>query len=201
MKPQKYKNLHELIPHLPTHSYVEDGKLAEPITLIILGNRRLIRKVFKKAGWYLAVPISLKTLFESGLAAAFNRSYRTGPMRSLFVSGKKHKLGFERPTRSDTYRRRHHLRLWDTEFMLYKKPVWVGMLSYDRSFGLAKGSLSPTHHISAALNSEENFLADNLDIKTPQYVHLSKPEEGIISIGDPYVWDGEALLINLADKK
>jgi hypothetical protein len=76
----------------------------------------------------------------------------------------------------------------------------VGTLSYDRGIGHFKGSLLPTHHICSKLNSEENFLARSLRIPRPLYARLGHKEIGHINTGDPYIWDGKALVLDLSGK-
>ena len=116
-------------------------------------------------------------------------------MWPTFINGKRYRLAFEKPTRADTFRRRHHLRLWRTNLRVNKKAVWFGTLSYDRGVGVMKHSLYPTHHIGSVLNSEEEFLAKALGINN--YLQISEPTKGMIGTGDNYVWDGKALVINL----
>jgi hypothetical protein len=169
----------------------------EPITLIVIGSSWAIKKTFRKAGWYQAVPVGFVSSFRSVLSTLLSRSYREGPMWPVFVEGKHHQVGFERPTKADTFLRRHHLRLWRTKFWLKQKRVWVGTISYDRGTGLVPNSFIPTHHISPGLNIEENFLARTFQIKKPQFIKLSEPENGVIGTGDEYIWDGMALVINL----
>lgn len=193
---KKYKKLAEIIDDLPRHSHSIHGKPMEPVTLILLGDRPSIIEAFHQAGWYLAVPITFLSSIKSGLATIFNASYRTGPMWPSYIGAKRHQMGFERPTAADTYRRRHHLRLWKTPDKVEGKRVWVGTLSYDRSVGRFRGSLFPTHHICSKLNSEENFLARTLRIAAPTYIKLAGSEIGHINTGDPYIWDGKALVID-----
>jgi hypothetical protein len=197
MNKRKYTNLEEIVAFLPKRSFSIRHEPMEPVTLIVAGDSRTIKKAFRAAGWYQAVPIGFVSSFRTVLSTLLDRSYREGPMWPVFMEGKHHQIGFELPTRSDTYRHRHHLRLWRTKFFLKRKRIWVGTLSYDRSVGLMPDSLIPTHHISANLTAEEKFLAHTFGIKEPQFIKLGKPEEGIINTGDDYKWNGRALVLNL----
>lgn len=194
---RKYKNLDQVIERLPRYSYSISNKQMEPITLIIIGDKALIKMFFHEAGWLLAEPISLFTTLKSAWSTVFDSSYPTGPMWPSYINGKKNQMGFERPTRSDTYRRRHHLRLWKTSLKLESGRVWVGTASYDSGVGHFKNSLLPIHHISPSLIGEENFLARSSKIAKPEYVTMGPPETGFINTGDPYTWDGKAMVIDL----
>jgi hypothetical protein len=128
-------------------------------------------------------------------------SYRSGPMWPSFVNGKPNNFGFEMPTKSDTYRRRHHLRLWKTHFNVGSRPVWVGTISYDKGIGFIKHRPIPAHHISSNLEVESAYLARTLRVLKPVYVSLAKPEKGFINTGDPYVWNGRALVVDLSNHR
>jgi hypothetical protein len=200
MKQRRYKNLEQVIPVLPKRSYSIRNEPMEPVTLIVMGSSRAIKKAFRDAGWYQAVPIGFVSSFRSALSTLLDRSYREGPMWPVFIEGKHHQMGFELPTRSDTFRHRHHLRLWRTKLLLGRKRLWVGTLSYDRSVGVMPSTLTPTHHIASNLTAEENFLAHTFGIKKPELIRLGEPEEGIIGTGDDYKWNGRALVINLGSR-
>ena len=195
---KKHKSLKTLLPLLPTQTYSVTGKPCEPVTLIVIGKRHRIIKHFIYQRWYLAVGITPLSALRAFWATVFSSSYLTGPVSPLFIRKKTQQLAFQRPTRTNTFRRRHHLRLWKTSHTINGHRVWVGMLSYDRGSGFYKHSLFPTHHISSNLSSEENFLARSLRIARPTYVRLGEPAIGIISNGDPYTWDGKALVVNLS---
>lgn len=194
----KHKNYQHLADFIPRHSYSLHSKQMEPVSLIIIGNRRQLLKQFKQADWYVADKITSWTTIKSALASLFNSSYRNGPMWPSYLYGKRNQLGFERPTKADTYRRRHHLRLWKTSIRFDKKRVWAGTISYDRGIGHFKNSLLPIHHISSQLDSEDNFLARTFHIAKPVYIEMGRPEKGHINTGDPYIWDGRAMVIDLS---
>jgi hypothetical protein len=195
---KKHKNYQELASYIPRHSYSLHSKQMEPVSLIIIGSRRQILSNFNAAGWYLADNISSLTTLKSAFATLLNSSYRKGPMWPSYLYGRKNQMGLQRPTRADTYRRRHHLRLWKTSLKMNKNRVWAGTISYDRGVGHLKNSLLPIHHISSKLNSEDNFLARTLRIAAPVYIEMGHPEKGHINTGDPYIWDGRALVLDFS---
>jgi len=109
-------------------------------------------------------------------------------------------MGFEMPTQSDTYRRRHHLRIWKTRYFLKRQRVWVGTLSYDSGVGFIKHSFIPAHHISPSLELESQYLTRTLHILKPVSARLSKPESGKINTGDSYIWNGRALILDFSNE-
>ena len=169
----------------------------EPVNLVIIGNRRFIQIYFKKHGWFTADKLGALSLVKALISVLFNKSYHEGPISGSYVKGRHFTMGFQHPTRSDTYRRRHHLRLWRTSYKIMGRRVWVGTLSYERSAGLS-ADYYPTHHISPTLSWEEDFLASTLGINRAQHLTLAKARKGQLNNGDSYDYDGKALVVNLS---
>lgn len=191
-----YSDLSQLKRLLPTSSYSLTGKAMEPINLIVVGSLSQIKKSFNASGWFFAEKLGPLSLIKAFGASIFNRSYKKGPFSPSYINGRKFMLGIERPTVSDTFRRRHHLRLWKTPYRLNGQPVWVGTASYDRSVGLSSHGV-PTHHIAPSLQWEENFLAGSLGQK-PIYFKLADPVDSRLQIGDHYQFNGQALVLDLS---
>jgi hypothetical protein len=197
VKKTRITSLEVLIPLLPKQSYSMTKKPMEPVNVIILGGLRQIQKTLFSHGWVKAHPIGLVSLARASWATVLNRGYPNGPMSPSYI-GKKHFLmGFEHVTTANSFRRRHHMRLWKTNYKLGKNRVWVATISYDRAPGFDTTGIIPTHHIAPTLAWEENFLARSLGLQSPQFVKISQPKKGKLSNGDPYSYDGKALVLNL----
>lgn len=196
----KINDIRELEDLLPKQSYSLKGLPMEPINLVVIGNRRFIYRHFKTHGWFPADKLGAVSLTKALMAGLLNLSYHEGPISGSYVKGRHFLLGFQRPTKTDTFRRRHHLRLWRTPYKLMGRRVWAGTMSYDRSAGLSKAHL-PTHHIAPTLSWEKDFVARSFGITRPRYLKLSQPEAGQLNIGDKYVYDGRALVLDLAGRR
>lgn len=182
---------------MPKHSYSGEGDPMEPVNLIIVGNKRFLTKHFKQYGWYRADKIGAVSLSKALLAAIFDRSYRQGPMADSYLAGHHFTLAFEKPTKADSFRRRHHLRLWRTPYKIMGRRVWAGTVSYDRAAGTHQGLL-PTHHIAPTLSWEEGFLAGSLGVNRPRHLTLSQAYKGKLNNDDTYDYDGKALVLDLS---
>lgn len=187
----------ELADLLPKHSYARSGKPMEPINLVVVGSKRYLMRHFKKLGWYRADRIGAISLSKALAATLLDRSYRQGPVADSFIKGHRFELAFERPTKSDTFRRRHHARLWRTPYKIRGRRVWAGTVSYDRTSGTRRGVL-PTHHIAPTLSWEEDFFAGSLGLKRLRHLTLDKPYKGQLNNGDTYEYDGKALVLDLS---
>ncbi len=197
----KVRKLEDLTGLLPKYTFSAKGKQMEPINLIILGNLKNIEDHFLDRGWYEAQKLRFRSALKGLWAGIFNKSYPEGPFASSFLGTKPFRIGFERPTHTNTFRRRHHLRLWKTPHKLKGKCVWAGTISYDKSIGRESGGFWPTHHVAPTLSWEQSFLARSLGIKSPKHLRLSHPEIKQSSNGDTYISDGWALVLDLSQKK
>lgn len=166
----------------------------EPVNLVVTGHLNEIRHQLEEHGWFVAEDQTFKSFWHSLYSTFLKKPYPNGPMNPSFI-GKHHRhdIAFERPTYHNNYRQRHHLRLWRTRFKLGKKRIWIGILSFDKGIGIGHGL--PTHHIDPALLWEEKFLAHCLGINQPVFVRLDEHQRGYVSNGDPYVYDGRALVL------
>lgn len=192
---RKLHQLEELAEHLPKHPVSAHGHPMEPINLVITGSLKSIRYHFEQHGWFVAEELSFTTFWHSLYSTFLKRPYPNGPMFPGFIGRRHHHdIAFERPTYHNNYRQRHHLRLWRTRFKLGKRRIWVGILSFDKGIGIGHGGL-PTHHIHPSLLWEEEFLAHCLGIAKPAFVRLDEQQRGFSNNGDPYVYDGRALVL------
>lgn len=198
MRKTKIHKIEDLTDRLPKQSYSLGGLPMEPINLIVIGNRRFIYKHFKQHGWFRAHNLGTLSLAKALITGALNLSYHEGPISRSYINNKRFIMGFERPTKADTFRRRHHLRLWRTPYKINGRQVWAGTLSFDRSAGLSKSGL-PTHHISPSLSWEESFLAKSLGVTRPKHLTISQPYDGELNTGDDYKYDGKVLVIDLRE--
>ena len=197
MKKTKIQKIEDLAGLLPKQSYSLSGLPMEPINLVVIGNRRFLYKHFKTHGWFRADKLGALSLTKALVTGALSLSYHEGPISGSYINKKRFAIGFEHPTKSDTFRRRHHLRLWRTPYKLMGRRVWAGTLSFDRSAGLSKTYL-PTHHISPSLSWEEDFLAKSLGVSRPKHLKLSPAYKGKLNTGDDYEYDGRALVLDLS---
>ncbi len=193
----RVNSVKELAELLPKHSYSGKGNPMEPVNLVVIGNKRFLTRHFKEHGWYRADKIGAISLLKALAAATFNRAYRQGPVADSYLAGHHFTLAFEKPTRADTFRRRHHLRLWRSPYKIRGRRVWAGTVSYDRAAGTHQGLLL-THHIAPTLSWEEDFLAGSLGLKRLRHLTLDKPYKGQLNNGDTYEYDGKALVLDIS---
>lgn len=183
---------------LPRYSETLLGKVAQPISLVVLApDRADLIRAFQAADWHLADPPNIANMAHAATAAWFNNAYDTAPMTPAFWQARPHDLGFQqaRQGAADTLRQRHHARFWASERLSQDGlMIFVGTASYDD--GLKWGL---THHIDPNVDAERDFLAQSLLetglFEAPQTLPLTLPVLGQNMVGDAFFTDGNAILL------
>lgn len=192
----------KLADKLPKCSTTLAGVSNDPVNVILVGSATRIARAFNGAGWYPADPLTPYSLIKAFLAVVFRFTYTSGPFTPMVLAGDLPLMNWQKsPLRRPSFRRRHHIRIWKTNFILENgQPVWVGAATYDRS---VKFSLRPPflpHHIDPDIDGERDFIVEELIAHGGKHVNLvkiSEPAEGINAFGDPYHTDGHAKVVEL----
>ena len=99
--------------------------------------------------------------------------------------------------------RRHHVRIWKTDYEVNGVPVWVGAATHDVALEFEKHRLWMTHRIDPDVDAEREFIAQDLiktDLVTSQeYVPSAIPLfEAHTTTGEPYHSDSRVLMLELS---
>ena len=182
--------------HMPMVTTTKQGIPGDPINLALVGTREEILAVMKAAGWSLPQPISWRSSAKIVGSVALRHSYLFAPVSSLFYHGRRQDLAFEKQKGKDA-RQRHHVRLWKVlEQGAEGRPVWLGAATFDQGIGVSHFTGQITHHISADVDSERNYLISELN-KTKRLTVLYQisgvgPSLGLRNGGGDYYYsDGE----------
>jgi len=172
------------------------GNRQEPISFIIIAdNDRELVKLFEQSGWYLADNINIYSSLKAIQSAIQKKEYNTAPMTPSFWNTQVHDLGFEKPTKLNSIRQRHHARFWRTHFVTsFGRQIYVGTASFD--VGIKWGI---THIIKPDIDSEREFLLNDLKssgiLASIEKKQLVKPTLGNNFARDPFFTDGKVYII------
>jgi len=172
------------------------GEKQEPISFIILSeNDEKFIKLFKNSGWFLADTVNISSVAKLAEMAFLKQSYPQAPMTPSFWNSKVHSFGFEKPTKTDNVRERHHARFWKTNYIMANgNKIYVGTASLDS--GIKWGL---THKINPDIDTEREFLfrdMENANVLTnSKKQKFVKPILGQNFSGDPFFTDGEQYIV------
>ncbi|NOZ80635.1 MAG: phosphatase PAP2 family protein [DPANN group archaeon] len=174
------------------------GNRQEPLSLIIVAkdDQQLI-DLFAKADWTLADKVDIFSVYKAAKAALLKEPYPQAPMTPDFWNSEVHDFGFEKETKENNVRTRHHARLWKTAYVTPDgEHIYVGTASFDS--GIKWGV---THRINPDIDTEREFLFRDLKrtgmIATTKKQEFVKPKLGSNFTGDLFFTDGRLYLLFL----
>lgn len=180
----------------PAVTTTPSGIPGDPLNVGLVGSKTDVILSLRKAGWYPADPITLKSSLEIAGSVVFDRPYAEAPVSTLIYDGRKQDLAFEKPI-GDSADRRNHVRFWLViDNGAEGRPVWLGSATLDQSVGLNEYTGQFTHHISPDVDAERNRLIGDLvaaKVVTELYnvSGVGPTLNGRNGEGDRYYTDGE----------
>lgn len=186
------------IQRVPHFSETLTGNRMEPINFIYVGSEEQIKHLFLIHAWYQADPSTLSNTLKAVSVGLRNEQYLNGPVTPSYLNAKPNDLAFEKPTAANTFRARHHTRLWKTDFILPdRKTIWVATASLDKGIELSSTLGLPTHNIDPNIDAERSYIVTSLNLTAIKYIQVVAPQLGANSAGDEFFTDGKAAVIML----
>ena len=197
--PTKSSALAEMLDYLPPRVFNKEGREGDMVNLAFVGQQEELQEAFKRAGWVKTdkwTPLFVWHLLQHG----------TGdtklPMARFFLFGRVQDYAYAMPDPDGGVSRRHHLRIWKTNFTADGKPVWVGAATHDVAIEIAKGGRLINHRIDPEVDQERDFVGESLtqtsSVRDQEYVSGGYPVfQGETASGQAYYSDSRILLLNL----
>ena len=190
-----------LVNDLPLRTSTPRGTPSDLINLVFFGSHQAIVNAFLHAGWMPAETLDLKTEAITFLAVADQHSYREGPVSSLLVNRQKPTLVFEKET--NTFAKRHHIRIWRQQQEYDGLPVWIGAGTHDTGIDFSRKAKTFSHSVDDDIDEErlkiENDLIFTGDIAAAGLIHRPEaPTSFENATGDQLRTDGAIAAIRLA---
>lgn len=182
-----------------------DGKLSDPVNLVICGTERHVRHVFGAAGWLHADPINLITAGRTIKTSLLGGEYPTSPMSDLYAYNRKQDIAYQKGAIGT--RARHHLRIWQTPLQDGKgRPVWIVAATEDIAIKMGPGDRLPTHQISPFIDDERQYVVDDFlksgHVAMRYQLQALEPNfRGVNGGGDPFTTDGKVEVLELVPMK
>ncbi|MDP3948040.1 MAG: LssY C-terminal domain-containing protein [bacterium] len=178
------------------------GRPMEPINVIVVGSYPGLLEAFGEAGWFLADPITARSLWRLVAATALNGPYPRAPGTPSFWNAFPNELSFEQPTAADTVRERHHIHFWKTPFVVDSgEDVWFGTAHFDMAIKISSGVVLPTHVIDPAVDKERDKIKNNLlrtgSVGRFEEFQITEPMLGSNQSGDQFFTDGRSFIFFL----
>ncbi|GAC1515788.1 MAG: hypothetical protein NVS1B11_34240 [Terriglobales bacterium] len=189
--------LSKMINLLPPRILDSEGNEGDMLNVIILASQEKLEDAFRQAEWIQVDRSKRKAALHM---VKERQSYKEMPMSNLFFFGRSQDYGYAIAESMMT--RRHHLRIWKTDFEIDGSPVWVGAGTHDIGLEKNKRNWTVTHKIDTNVDDEREFIASSLlrthQIKRVAYVSPSDSVlEAFTATGGKYHSNGQLLLVEL----
>ena len=123
-------------------------------------------------------------------------------MSRFYLFGRVQDYSYALPDPAAVVSRRHHIRIWKTDYALDGIPLWLGAATHDVAIEIAKRGRLINHRIDPEVDAERDFIGVNLteasSVTGQKYLHGVAPVfEAQTSSGGAYHSDSRILLLDL----
>ena len=192
-------NLDWMMDYLPPRVFNGKGREGDMLNLIFVGQQEDLQKAFERAGWVKTD--KLKPIFVWHLLWHGTNDARL-PMSRLFLFGRVQDYSYALPELGAAASRRHHIRVWKTDYTIDGMPVWAASATHDIGIEIAKRGHLIGHRIDPAVDAERDFIGVDLTntslVGRQEYLHSPDPVfQALTASGETYNSDGRILLLDL----
>lgn len=197
------KALAKLLAALPLRTETYSGRSPSDWTNIcLIGSREAVQKSFEAAGWASAAALSLRADFKVFAAVAEQHAYVHAPVSKLAVNGRLPDLVYQKQT--NTFAKRHHIRIWMTDDTWEGKPVWIAAATHDIGIDFSPVAKTFTHRIDGDVDAERHKVALDLLFAEPKARLYAQdrpavPKQSSNATGDRTQTDGRLYAIALQE--
>ncbi len=185
--------------YLPPRVFNGEGREGDMLNLVFVGQQEDLQKAFERAGWVKTdkwKPIFVWHLLRHGTNDA------RLPMSRFYLFGRVQDYSYALPDPGAAVSRRHHIRIWKTDYTMDGTPVWAGSATHDIAIEIAKRGHLINHRIDPAVDAERDFVGVDLtnasSVSRQEYLHSPDPVfQALTASGETYHSDSRILLLDL----
>ena len=187
--------LDAMLNFLPPRVLDGRGREGDMVNLVFVAPASELQQAFEHAGW-TSVDMKKKTIAWHLLCHGTH--YARLPMAHYFLFGRSQDFSFSLPDPLFILSRRHHIRIWKTDYLVDSTPVWIAAATHDVSIAVHR--LKVTHRIDPKVDAERDFVGDNLSgtqlVARAEYVPSQQPVfQATTTGGQSYYSDSRLLLV------
>ena len=196
---ERSSELAEMLDYLPPRVINGDGREGDMLNLVFVAQSEDLQQTFARAGWIKTD--DWKPIFVWHLLRHRNHDARL-PMARFYLFGRVQDYSYALPDPHAIVTRRHHLRIWKTDYTMDGTPIWVGAASHDVAIVIGKRGHLINHRIDPNVDAERDFVGSNLteslSVNREEYLSSDNPVfQAQTSSGDSYHSDGRLLLLDI----
>ena len=191
--------LTEMMDYLPPRVFSGEGREGDMLNLVFVGLKEELQEAFARAGWVKTD--GWKPIFAWHLMRRRTHDAQL-PMARFYLFGRVQDYSYALPDPNAVMSRRHHLRIWKSQYTINGIPIWAGAATHDVAIEIAKRGRLINHRIDPAVDSERDFVGVDLtntsSVSQQEYLRSANPVfQAQTASGDAYHSDSRILLLNL----
>ena len=184
---------------LPPRVFNREGREGDMLNLIFVAQEADLQEAFEHASWVQTDkwrPALVWHLWRHG-----THDTRL-PMARFYLFGRVQDYSYALPDPAAVVSRRHHIRIWKTDYALDGTPLWIGAATHDVAIEIAKRGRLINHRIDPAVDVERDFIGVDLtntsSVSRQEYLYSANPifQSQTVS-GQTYHSDSRILLLEL----
>jgi hypothetical protein len=190
-------DLEAMLNFMPPRVFDGRGREGDMVNLVFVAPENELQAAFEHAGW---TSVDMTKHLIAWHLLCHGTHYARLPMAHFFLFGRSQDFSFSLPDPLFILSRRHHIRIWKTDYSVDNTPVWIAAATHDVSIAMHK--LRVTHRIDPQVDAERDFVGDNLSgtrlVTGTEYMPSQQPVfEATTTGGQPYYSDSRILLVKL----
>jgi hypothetical protein len=192
--------LGEMMEYLPPRVFNREGREGDMLNLVFVAQQGELQEAFEQGRWVKTD--TWRPPFVWHLLRHGTHDTRL-PMARFYLFGRVQDYSYALPDPGAIVARRHHLRVWKTDYALDGIPIWAGAATHDVAIEIAKrGHHLIDHRIDPEVDAERDFIGANLtgasSVSRQEYLRCVAPVfQAQTASGESYYSDGRILLVNL----
>ena len=191
--------LSEMMQYLPPRVFTGEGREGDMLNLVFVAQPEDLQAAFARADWVKTDKWKLTFVWH---LMRHGTSDAQLPMARFYLFGRVQDYSYALPDPNAIMSRRHHLRIWKTDYTIDGTPVWAGAATHDVAIEIAKRGRIINHRIDPEVDAERDFIGANLtktaSVTRQEYVQGIEPIfEAKTSAGESYHSDSRILLLDL----
>ena len=193
--------IRDLMSFVPGRVLNGEGVQGDMVNLLFVAQPGDLQQAFQRGGWV--------KVDRSKLAIAWHLLQDVThdaklPMARLYLFGRVQDYSYALPDPTAVVTRRHHLRIWKTDYQINGVPVWAAAATHDVAIRLWKNGHIITHLIDPQVDAERDFISQNLTttslVTHQEYLAAAVPVlRAQTASGDAYYSDSRILLLDLGE--
>jgi LssY C-terminus len=189
--------LDAMLNFLPPRVLDGHGREGDMVNLVFVAPQNELQQAFEHAGW---TSVDMTKHVIAWHLLCHGTHYARLPMAHFFLFGRSQDFSFSLPDPLSLLSRRHHIRIWKTDYLVDNTPVWIAAATHDVSIAMHR--MRVTHRIDPQVDAERDFIGDNLSgtqlVARTEYVPSQQPVfQATTAGGQPYYSDSRILLVKL----